>query len=121
MKNNKLAKIINDEINKRAYHEEGETEERDMLLDDVELTIDGKKKKCRIYVDVEYTPIYNIDSDDFGELRILDDVDYSILEIGIDEDEDGTIYTEDKEKQILEENKDIIDAKVYHEVFNWAE
>jgi len=118
---NKLANIISEKIKKSAYHEDGPTEERDMELENVELTIDGKKKKCRIYVNVEYTPTYDVGSDGLREFRTLEDVDFSILDIGIVEDEDGTIYAEDKEKQILKENQETIDAAIYHEVFNWAE
>lgn len=117
---NKLAQIITEKIKKSASIEEGETEERDMLLDDVELMIDGQKKKCRIYVNVEYTPIYDVGSDDFGEVRFVEDVAYTILDIGIDDTEDGTVYTEEQQKKILEENKKIVNKEIYREVHSWA-
>lgn len=120
MGENKLAKIISEKIKKNARLEEGKTEERDMLLDDVELVIDGKKKKCRIWANVEYTPIYDAGTDDFGEVSFLEDVEYTILDIGIDDTEDGTIYTQEQEKKILAENDDIVNKEIYHEVWSWV-
>lgn len=120
MATKKLAEIIKEKITKSAYRQEGETEERDMLLEDVELMIDGKKKKCRIYVNVEYTPMYDVGSDDFGEVSFLEDVTYTILDIGIDDTEDGTVYTEEQQKKILAENEDIVNKEIYHEVWSWA-
>lgn len=120
MPNNKLAKIITDKIKKSAYRQEGETEERDMLLDNVELMIDGKKKKCRIWANVEYTPIYNAGSDDFGEVSFLEDVEYTILDVSIDGTEDDTIYTEEQEKKILAENDAIVKKEIFHKVWSWV-
>lgn len=120
MKDNKLAKIISEKIKKTARLEEGKTEERDMILDDVELMIDGKKKKCRIYAVVEYAPMYNVGTDDFGDATTIEDVSYAVLEIGIDDTEDGTIYTQEQEKKILAENEEIVNNEIYHEVWSWV-
>lgn len=120
MKDNKLAKIISEKIKKNARLKKGPTEHRETEIDDIELVIDGKKKKCGIWANVEYNPIYDVGSDDFGEVSFLEDVEYTILDIEIDDTEDGTIYTQEQEKKILAENEDIVNKEIYREVWSWV-
>lgn len=118
---NKLADIISQKIQKNAQREYGSTQQKDMELEDVELIIDGKKIKCKVWINVEYTPIYAIDSDDLREFKTLEDIDYTILEMGIVETEDGTIYTEEQEKTILKDNQQLLDEDIYDKLYSWEE
>lgn len=120
MKDNKLAKIISEKIKKNARLKEGQTEQRETEIDDIELVIDGQKKKCAIWANVEYNPIYDVGTDDFGEVSFLEDVKYTILDIAIVDTEDGTIYTQEQEKKILAENEDIVNKEIYREVWSWV-
>lgn len=121
MKDNKLAKIIIGEINKVAYggrpssgiHQETTT----IDIEDVELTIDGKKKICDITLEVYVSFHWWSDPGDYWQPPEgdIDKVEYDIQKISIG-DKDGTIYTKEQESKILDENYKYLHDYIEEEV-----
>lgn len=123
---NKLARIISEKIKKSAssvgdiqYSGPHKTE---LEYNNIELMINGKKTKCDINLWVEYTAKWYIEEQtyDYPGATEVRDVDYWIESIGIDK-EDGTIFTEEQEKKILEENEDFLYDYIQEDVFDAAE
>lgn len=111
MQNNKLANKIVEEIKKSARTREGyNNKEIEFDKDeDIELVIDGEKKKCRVWLLAEYSYYWYEEMPTYWEPgdREIKKLDIWIKDIGI-EPEDGTVYSREKEKQILDENREVL-------------
>lgn len=126
MATKKLAEIIKEKITKSASSvgniEYSRPHKTELEYNNIELVINGKKTKCDINLWVEYTAEWYIEEQtyDYPGWAEVRDVDYSIEDIGIDT-EDGTIFTEEQEKKILEENEDFLYDYIQEDVFDAAE
>lgn len=120
MATKKLAEIIKEQISKHAYIKTIGPYETELVYDDIELVINGKKTKCGIGMDVEYTVDIDEASDDLREFVTFEGVDYSITTLRVDI-EDGTIFTEEQEEKILEENRTFLEDYIAHDMDNIAE
>ena len=125
MKDNKLANKIKEEITKMAksYNSgHNSNNEAEIEYDDIELMIDGQKKRCSIIVNVTFSFDWWREDDTYWEPGDsgIDDLDYGINWIGI-ECKDGTIYTEEQENKILEDNykylEDYIESDVEEKAY----
>lgn len=126
---NKLADIITTEITKTAKSRQGHNEnEIDILLEDISLKIDNEEKKCTVGLTIEMSFDWWIDEETYWEPedKGIKNLDYWIKDITID-CEDGTIYSEEKQRDILHNNRehlnDLSEELVETEAYNieWQE
>lgn len=126
MATKKLAEIIKEKITKSASSvgriEYSGPYETELVYDDIELVINGKKTKCGVGMWVEYTAEWYIEEQtyDYPGAYEVRDVDYWIKSIGIDT-EDGTIFTEEQEEKILEDNRKFLEDYIEEDMYEEAE
>lgn len=123
MKDNKLAKIITEQIKKSARNSANVSWDTELIYDNIELMINGKKTKCSIGMWVEYTANWTIEEDTYDEpgYAEIDDIDYEITDFSMDELEDGTIFTEEQQEKIFDENREFLYDYIEDDVLEAAE
>lgn len=118
MENNKLANNIIQEIKKTArYHSGQDNGHFEKDYDNVELVINGEKVKCYVDVDADFEFDWFYEDDTYWEpgQRKIEKLDFWINKIGVS-DIDGTIYTEEQEDKILEENRKTIEELIEDDI-----
>lgn len=120
---NKLAQIITNEIKKRATTEHTGPFTEELIYDDIELMINGKKTKCSIGLWVEYTAEWYIEERtyDYPGWAEVRDVDYEITEFIMEALEDGTVFTEEQQEKIFEENERFLYEYIEDDIIEAAE
>lgn len=115
---NKLANRINEEINKYAKYKEGtNNNETTLEYEDINLVIDGKKIKCDIMLNVDFSFDWWIEEStkDEPEYSGIKNLDYNITNLDI-ACKDATIYTDDKQQEILSENRQYLNDLIEEDI-----